>query len=96
MLLSSSETMRDKSHGQEENSPERQLRSLIYAKWLRRLNYSDSQEVSLEAATLERVRNSSLVKWFSAENIAGLSVIPNLRDWSLLQSVGERSVVGWS
>ena len=32
----------------------------------------DSQEVGLEAATLERVRNSSLVKWFCAENITGL------------------------
>ena len=32
----------------------------------------DSQEVGLEAATLERVRNSSLVKWFRADNVAGL------------------------
>ena len=36
MSLSSSEAMSDKIHGQEGNSPERQLRSLIYAKWLRR------------------------------------------------------------
>lgn len=36
MLLSSSETTSAKIRGQEENSPERQLRSLIYAKWLRR------------------------------------------------------------
>ena len=33
---------------------------------------SDNQEVGLEAATLERVRNSSLVKWFCADNVAGL------------------------
>ncbi len=33
---------------------------------------SDNQEVGLEAATLERVRNSSLVKWFRADNVAGL------------------------
>ena len=33
---------------------------------------TDSQEVGLEAATLERVRNSSLVKWFRADNVAGL------------------------
>ena len=32
----------------------------------------DSQEVGLEAAILERVRNSSLVKWFCADNVAGL------------------------
>jgi hypothetical protein len=32
----------------------------------------DNQEVGLEAATLERVRNSSLVKWFRADNVAGL------------------------
>ena len=36
MLLFGSEAMSDKIHGQEGNSPERQLRSLIYAKWLRR------------------------------------------------------------
>ena len=32
----------------------------------------DSQEVGLEAAILERVRNSSLVKWSCADNVAGL------------------------
>ena len=31
----------------------------------------DNQEVGLEAAILERVRNSSLVKWFCADNVAG-------------------------
>ena len=35
---------------------------------------SDNQEVGLEAATLERVRNSSLVKRARAENITGLKV----------------------
>ena len=39
----------------------------------------DNQEVGLEAATLERVRNSSLVKWFCADNVAGLSTPPKLR-----------------
>jgi hypothetical protein len=33
---------------------------------------SDNQEVGLEAAILERVRNSSLVKWLRADNVAGL------------------------
>ena len=32
----------------------------------------DSQEVGLEAAILERVRNSSLVEWSCADNSAGL------------------------
>ncbi len=35
---------------------------------------ADNQEVGLEAATLERVRNSSLVKWFCADNLAGLKL----------------------
>ena len=52
----------------------------------------DSQEVGLEAATLERVRNSSLVEWFRADNVAGLSEVPKLRDRLLSGrgSVGER------
>ena len=36
------------------------------------LNRPDNQEVGLEAATLERVRNSSLVEWFGADNVTGL------------------------
>ena len=32
----------------------------------------DNQEVGLEAAILERVRNSSLVKWSCADDVAGL------------------------
>src|SRR5207244_9455222 len=54
----------------------------------------DNQEVGLEAATLERVRNSSLVKWFGADNVAGLSVIPKLRHSSFEGWVGERRVAG--
>ena len=41
-------------------------------KWERMWEGQDNQEVGLEAATLERVRNSSLVKWFRADNVAGL------------------------
>ena len=33
---------------------------------------SDSQEVGLEAAILQRKRNSSLVKWLCADNSTGL------------------------
>ena len=36
---------------------------------------TDNQEVGLEAATLERVRNSSLVKCSSAENVTGLKLV---------------------
>ena len=37
---------------------------------------SDSQEVGLEAAILERVRNSSLVERDGAENVTGLNRPP--------------------
>ena len=36
---------------------------------------TDNQEVGLEAATLERVRNSSLVKWSGADNVTGLKLV---------------------
>ena len=38
------------------------------------LDRSDNQDVGLEAAIIERVRNSSLVKWICAENSAGLKL----------------------
>ena len=44
----------------------------MYAQWERMWSRGDNQEVGLEAAILERVRNSSLVKWFCADNVAGL------------------------
>ena len=37
---------------------------------------TDNQEVGLEAATLERVRNSSLVKCSGADNVTGLKLTP--------------------
>ena len=52
---------------------------------------ADNQEVGLEAAILERVRNSSLVKWFCADNVAGLkrtaeavatTQVAGARNWS--------------
>ncbi len=55
----------------------------------------DSQEVGLEAATLERKRNSSLVKWTCAENVRGLKQTTEAMDafhWEGV--VGERSVGG--
>ncbi len=35
---------------------------------------TDNQDVGSEAAIIERVRNSSLVKWFRADNSAGLKL----------------------
>lgn len=67
-----SETMGINFHCQKGNNPDHQLRSLIITKWERRWRFINNQEVGLEAAILERVRNSSLVKWFCADNVAGL------------------------
>ena len=56
----------------------------------------DNQEVGLEAAILERVRNSSLVKCSGAENSTGLKLVTEaagLRDLRVAQAVGERSRV---
>ena len=47
----------------------------MLAKWKTMSECSDNQEVGLEAAILERVRNSSLVKWSGAENVAGLKLV---------------------
>lgn len=42
------------------------------AKWESMWDFQNNQEVGLEAAILERVRNSSLVEWFCADNVVGL------------------------
>jgi hypothetical protein len=55
---------------------------------------TDNQEVGLEAATLERVRNSSLVKCSGAENVTGLKPVSeamNSRSLRGSRVVGERS-----
>jgi hypothetical protein len=55
---------------------------------------TDNQEVGLEAATLERVRNSSLVKCSSAENVTGLKLATEAAGVQILRvlyAVGERS-----
>ena len=54
----------------------------------------DNQEVGLEAAILERVRNSSLVKCSSAENVTGLKLVTEAAGAEILRgpsAVGERS-----
>ncbi len=61
------------------------------AKWERLWCCPDSQEVGLEAAILERVRNSSLVEWCRADNVAGLKPRTDAAGWwSDPSSVGER------
>ena len=54
---------------------------------------SDNQEVGLEAAILERVRNSSLVEWSCADNVVGLKYTAEAAELILLCGlVGERRV----
>jgi hypothetical protein len=55
---------------------------------------TDNQDVGLEAATIERVRNSSLVEWRCAENVTGLNWTPKLWLATSVAGVGERSVGG--
>ncbi len=54
----------------------------------------DNQEVGLEAATLERVRNSSLVKCSGADNVTGLKLVTEAADACIARVVGERSLAG--
>jgi hypothetical protein len=64
----------------------------------------DNQEVGLEAATLERVRNSSLVQWSRAENVSGLKSTAEAADrWFTIGGRGASSAAvklkwerGWS
>ena len=55
---------------------------------------TDNQEVGLEAAILERVRNSSLVKCSGADNVTGLKLVTEAAGVQILRvlyAVGERS-----
>jgi hypothetical protein len=49
---------------------------------------TDSQEVGLEAAILERVRNSSLVEWSCADNETGLKPRAEAADFFALRRSG--------
>ncbi len=66
----------------------------MLAKWETMSECRDNQEVGLEAATLERVRNSSLVKCSGADNSTGLKLASEaMGAWGLRapRAVGERS-----
>ncbi len=63
----------------------------MLAKWQTMSECRDNQEVGLEAATLKRVRNSSLVEWCCADNDPGLKSFTEAADVSLMRGVvGER------
>ena len=66
----------------------------MFAKWETMFECIDNQEVGLEAAILERVRNSSLVKCSGADNSTGLKRTSEAMGSSRLRTaraVGERS-----
>ena len=85
--------MGDKLHGQKGNSPDLPLRSLNLAKCKRKWEHADSQDVGLEAATIERVRNSLLAECGPAPIMyGGSSKVPKRRMSAFAGVVGERSV----
>ena len=59
---------------------------------------TDNQDVGLEAATIQRVRNSSLVKWSGADNVTGLKqgteATDSIASLDATRVVGERSHAG--
>ena len=64
----------------------------MLAKWQTMSECTDNQEVGLEAATLERVRNSSLVKCSGADNVTGLKLVTEATGACFTAcAVGERS-----
>ena len=77
---------------QEENNPDRRLRSRRYVKWETMWEGIDSQDVGLEAAIIKRKRNSSLVESACAEDVTGLNISPKPRTLQQCGVVGERSV----
>ncbi len=58
----------------------------MFAKWETMSECRDNQEVGLEAAILERVRNSSLVKCSGADNSTGLKHGAEATDFELARS----------
>ena len=61
------------------------------SKWETMCECVNNQEVGLEAATLERVRNSSLVKCSCADDVTGLKTCTEAVDSDFVVMVGERS-----
>ena len=67
-----SETAGAKLRRRKGNSPDHRLRSPRDAQWKRESVRKNSQDVGLEAATIERVRKSSLVECAGTENVPRL------------------------
>ena len=64
----------------------------MQTKCIRMWDRRDNQDVGLEAATIKRVRNSSLVKWSGADNVTGLKHGAEATDFTSNRGVvGERS-----
>jgi len=69
----------------------------VQTKLARRSRGADNQEVGLEAATLERVRNSSLVESGGTDNVAGIKSATDAMDIvrrRVAQAQGDRDMVG--
>jgi hypothetical protein len=62
----------------------------VLAKWETMFECRDNQEVGLEAATLERVRNSSLVKCSGADNVTGLKLATEAAGSMIASAIVER------
>ena len=62
----------------------------MLAKWETMFECRDNQEVGLEAATLERVRNSSLVKCSGADNVTGLKLATEAVGSAIASAIVER------
>ncbi len=87
-----SETAGAKLRRRKGNSPDHRLRSQNDAQCKREFVRRNSQDVGLEAATIERVRNSSLVECASTENVSRLKHHTEAVDCSCRGAmVGERS-----
>jgi hypothetical protein len=87
-----SETAGAKLRRRKGNSPDHQLRSQIDAQCERESVRPNSQDVGLEAAIIERVRNSSLVEWSGTDNVSRLKHLTEAMDTFFRESmVGERS-----
>ena len=88
-----SETVGAKLHCRKGNSPDHQLRSQRDAQCERESFRPNSQDVGLEAAIIERVRNSSLVEWSGTDNVSRLKHHTEAMDTFFRKGmVGERSL----
>ena len=48
-------------------------------------NCKDNQDINLKTATIQKVRNSSLVKWSGADNVTGLKHGTEATDFTFVE-----------